>query len=436
MAMTTNRYDKVVMLARRIEAARRGRLTNAADNKDEPLKPDEYRQEHGRCPDGYEYDPLTDKCESKEPKPDKAEEPEAPDEKTDEREEDEQKDKAEEQDKAEEKKKALTKDRPPSPKTAGDWLDGRKARGDYLEKLFDEDPELYQKEADRMRESGELPDRETAEMLVKIKNVDDLPPETLRDKEKLAKIIAQQDAQRKIEEMVLEKAEKELKDLDKRREVAIKAGKKPPSIDPFKFLNDIEEGYNRKLSGDTEQTRKILEDEADEFAKIVSDAATKPGEPAYWWKKWWQKVTRPIPVWTPGKSDSAADLGLDKLIGGSVNRTAAHTSPGVTNMEPREIGFPPYDRDRQPRRYIADEPSGRPGFPPYDAVETVEYRERDARMQGFPPYDGKGEPHDSETIGLPPYNRKQPHVGRGFPPYHDGMSVYEQRRRTVDLAVN
>ena len=430
--MVMTRYDKVVAIARLIDAAK---------GDSEELKPDEYREKHGRCPDGYEYDPLTDKCMSKEgERKDEAPEEERDEETPDEEAQDERK-ADEEKDKAEETKDEAPVERPPSPKTAGDWLDGRKARGDYLEKLFNDDPEQYQKEADRMRESGELPDRETAELLVKIKNVDDLPPETLRDKEKLAKIIAQQDAQRKIEEMVLEKAENELKNLEKRREIAIKAGKKPPSFDPLKFLNDIEEGYNRKLSGDTEQTRQILEDEADEFAKIVSDAATRPGEPAYWWKKWWEKVSRPIPVWTPGQSKAFDDLGLDKLTGASfrrssVKRAVAYTSPGITNMEPREIGFPPYDRDRKPRRYIADEPSGRPGFPPYDEVETVEYNDRDARMQGFPPYDGKGEPHDSETIGLPPYNRKPPHMGRGFPPYHDGQSVYEQRRRTVDLAVN
>ena len=754
--MVMTRYDKVVAIARLIDAA----------GKDEELKPDEYREKHGRCPDGYEYDPLTDKCMSKEgERKDEAPEEERTE---DEREKDEEKEREEDKkaDEAEEKKDEAPVERPPSPKTAGDWLDGRKARGDYLEKLFHDDPELYQKEAERMRESGELPDRETAEMLVKIKGVDDLPPETLRDKEKLAKLIAQQDAQRKIEELVLEKAENELKDLEKRREIAVKAGKKPPSFDPVKFLNDIEEGYNRKLSGDTEETQRILADEADEFAKIVSDAATKPGEPAYWWKKWWQQVTRPIPVWTPGQSQAFDDLGLDKLTGASMQVTAltkpiktgpfvvdparqsqvvvdnalaelkqaarlikragvrlptgtpialkglkrgmrgaskytdgqifmspghlslkgtdlvgifvhelahyihdrilaggfsnkaisnqwaqvvhmkvrdpetefvdgppdlsklaslpawidkqvrpetlallqrrlkaqeqsiwkqamrkgvefkmegaddpfgpykpyvrhmrvlsgtkskvkvevlnpsesdlvrsggkkvieivtpeslrgaqpfkavydefaslrsqaqekelrlradsrhvqkyadvlndwvptqyaltnhkewwaelftkyvldptsvdanvkewitgvinskgkvtatAATSPGVTNMAPREIGFPPYDRDRKPRKHIPDEPSGRPGFPPYDAVETVEYDERDARMQGFPPYDGKGVPHDSETIGLPPYNGKPPHKGRGFPPYHDGQSVYEQRRRAVDLAVN
>jgi hypothetical protein len=420
--MEMNRYEHALTLARRINAAR-ARLHAA---KDDELKPDEYRQKHGRCPDGYEYDPLSDSCEPKEGADDApADEPEKKGKKSK---------KGKKGKKKGDKKapKGPPPSRPPSPKTPGDWLDGRKERGDYLEKLFHDDPELYQQEADRMRESGELPDRETAEMLVKIKDVEDLPPEVLKDKEELAKIVAQQENQRRIEEMVLEGAEQELRDLEKQRQRAVKTGKQPPKIEPFKFLQDLEQKYNRNLLGESEEIEQILDDEADEFAKIVSDSATKPGEPAYWWKKWWEKVTKPIPTWTPFEGDVLK--GLEKMVGGSVEAKTL-TSPDVTGMEPREIGFPPYDRDRQPRKHIPDEPSGRPAFPPYEPVETVEYRDRDARMQGFPPYDGKGEPHDSETVGLPPYNRKKPHKGRGFPPYHDGESVYEHRRRTVDLAV-
>lgn len=447
--MVMTRYDKAVSLAQRIDAARgRKRAAKkkakreASKSKDSTtLSPEKYREQHGRCPDGYEYDPLSDTCEPKdaEEKDEREEETrDAKDEAKDERQTD---DKKAQDDQAKDdtsKDKAPLKP-PPSPKTPGDWLDGRKERGDYLEKLFHEDFDKYKSEAKRMREAGELPDRDTAVMLSKIKNVDDLPKDVLQDKEKLAKVIAQQDAQRRVEELTLQHAEQKLKDLAKQREVALKAGKTPPKLNPFKFLNDIEEMYNRDLGVDPERVKQILDQEEDQFAQIVSDSATKPGEPAYWWKKWWEKVTRPIPVWTPGGSTAFEDLGLDKLTGASVRRsgvsTTARTSPGVTNMAPSEIGFPPYDRDRQPRRYIADQPSGRPAFPPYDEVVTVEYKDRDARMQGFPPYDGKGEPHDSETIGLPPYNKKKPHKGRGFPPYHDGSSVYEHRRRTVDLAV-
>jgi hypothetical protein len=549
--MVMTRYDKVVGLARCIDAAR-GRASAAG--KDKEADPDAYREEHGRCPDGYEYDPLSDTCEPKDAEPEDTEDTERKSEKQEP--EDKGADEAKEEQKDEGKKPPP--DRPPSPKTPGDWLDGRKARGDYLEQLFHDDPELYQQEADRMRESGELPDRETAEMLVKIKDIDDLPEDVLKDKEKLAKIIAQQDAQRRIEEMVLERAEQELKDLEKRREIALKAGKKPPKLDAFKFLNDIEQMYNRDMLGDSEKIEAILDEQEDEFIGIVSDAATKPGEPAYWWKKWWEKVTKPIPTWTPGESSAFEDLGFDKLVGGSAMkgmvtagdapslhdlvlerkypptgdkakdgqrwkswnrfrernsnaynrfeekhgheavkcevcwkgtlRSKAHlvmtdddlnvnapgseprwvgpicwklllpdikpyevkdaklraeasvtaktmTSPGITNMERGQIGFPPYDQDRKPRRHIADQPSGRPAFPPYDEVEPVEYTARDAQMQGFPPYDGKGGPHDTETVGLPPYNGKPAHKGRGFPPYHDGKSVYQHRRRTVDLAV-
>ncbi len=107
------------------------------------------------------------------------------------------------------------------------------------------------------------------------------------------------------------------------------------------------------------------------------------------------------------------------------------------------IGFPPYDTDRTPRRYLPERPSGRSGFPPYGEyelderapydtapriIEDVGKLPSDQRMLGFPPYNKAPGPHDSETIGLPPYNSKPPRTrsylkpdsqhAPGFPPYN------------------
>ena len=56
-------------------------------------------------------------------------------------------------------------------------------------------------------------------------------------------------------------------------------------------------------------------------------------------------------------------------------------------------------------------------------------------MQGFPPYSKVEEPFDSKTVGFPPYNEKPAHMSRGFPPFHDGKSVYDHREEAVEHAV-
>lgn len=463
-----DRRQKVVAIVQQIEAAK-GKLAkkkeerDAADRKEdaEKLSPDDYRKEHGRCPNGYEYDPFEDTCLPTEdgPQP-KGEEPEPEPEDKDDKE-DESKDEKPEEPKPEgEPEKFKPADTPEERKQQ------RQQRRQKLQKLFAQNPKAYAKEVKRMRESGELPDRKTSELLSQIDDVDSLPEEILNDKEKLQEVIEQQDTQRYHEELVLKKTERALQDFERERQRALDKGKRPPRLEPFKLLQDMERQYGRKLPGDTERMEKILEEEADDFAAMVSDSAQNPGSPSYWWKKWFEKVTAPLPVWTPGGrkqpkasvvavlDDVAAELqsrgamhvsvavdaASERLLTTAVRRPTATTaktmtSPGVTNMEPTELGFPPYDKQRPVPKHVPNEPSGRLAFPPYDAVETVEYRDRDAKMQGFPPYDGKGEIGDSETVGLPPYNKKKPHMGRGFPPYHDGKSVYKHRREAVDEAV-
>ena len=137
--------------------------------------------------------------------------------------------------------------------------------------------------------------------------------------------------------------------------------------------------------------------------------------------------------------DSVADeldvRGRDAFGIDAVTEVLARTSPGITNMAPTEIGFPPYDTERVPRRFTPEGPSGRGAFPPYDEFVPYEDPARDASMKGFPPYDGKGGTGDSATIGLPPYNGKQPHMSRGFPPFADRKSVYKERKEAVEEAV-
>lgn len=489
-----DRRAKVVVIAERIEAAR-GKLAKQKAERDaqdrerdeEEMKPDDYRKEHGRCPDGYEYDPFEDKCLEREPQPgEPADEPEPEKDEPTEEPKDEKPepegDKPADAPKEGEAKKFKPADTPEGRKKQ------RQERRAKLRKLMDTSPKEYKKEVARMRASGELPDRKTSEMLAQIPDADSLPEEVLNDKEKLQEIIEQQDAQREHEEMILRKTEKALKDFERKRQRALDKGKRPPTLEPAKLLQDIEEQYGRKLPERSEKVNKMLEEEADDFFKMVDDSASNPASPQYWWKKWFEKVTTPLPTWTPGGRnqpkasvvdvlddvaaelqqrgshisadvDRATDALLEPRQTGRVADLGAEngswperdalleqmraeqsvaktlTSPDVTDMEPKELGFPPYDRERPVPKHVPNEPSGRLAFPPYDTFEPVEDKARDAKMQGFPPYDGKGEIHDSETVGLPPYNKKKPHMGRGFPPYRDGKSVYKHRKEAVDEAV-
>jgi hypothetical protein len=453
-----DRRAKVIAIAERIEAAD-GRLADKKsarekeerDRDAENLQPDEYRDRHGRCPPGYKYDADREGCQKSDD----------PDDRPDE------KDEAAEPD---------TKDRSadkPADESDEDKLakqvEKRKARREKLSRLFEEDFQGYQNEVARMRETGELPDRETSELLVQIDKIDDLPDEVLNDKEKLREIIEQQAAQRDHEERVLERTEQALQDHAKKVEIAKKAGKQPPRLSPLKLLQDIEEQFGRPLPARTEKTDKILTDQADMLSDIVSESAANPGQPSYWMKKFFARLTRPIPKWKPFESPRAGDLGLEKLLGASVTKErhmsdivavldmvaeelerrgsseASRVDAAVAELEggerevtaasETEIGFPPYDQERTPQRHIPDEPSGRAGFPPYDDQEPGTDLARDAKMKGFPPYDGKGGFRDDTTVGLPPYDGKEPHVGRGFPPYRDGKSVYDQRREAVEQAV-
>lgn len=325
---------------------------------------------------------------------------------------------------------------PDDPKLA-EQVKRRREQRKKLTDLFNKSPKKYEKEVARMREAGELPDQETAKMLAKIKNIDELPDEVLQDKDKVKEIIRQQDEQREHEERMLQHAQEALKAFDAQRKRAENAGKRPPDFEPVKFLRDLELMYDRPLPERSEELDKKLNARGDDFLRGAISGGQDRGSKSYWWKELFENLTRPLPKWPT----SAAVQGevmqkrSDEIARSELTRAKVLTSPDVTDMEPRELGFPPYDRDRPSRKHMPSEPSGRPAFPPYDGVESVEYRERDAKMQGFPPYDGKGEPHDTETIGLPPYNKKPAHEGRGFPPFDERRSVYEERHETVKEAV-
>lgn len=454
-----DRRRKVVALARAIEAGRaeaadlveKKEKRDAADRESDvkTMKPDEYRQKHGRCPPGHQYDPLSDTCESSDPEPG---EPKSEQTKEERQEEKREARERQEERKEEREERKEEKDEPAG-KPTEEQLTKRKERREKLKKLFDEDFEGYQKEVARMRETGELPDRETSALIAKVKNVDDLPDEVLKDKKKLQKVIEQQAAQREHEELVLKKTEEKLKDLERQREVAEKAGKEPPKINPVKLFRSIEEQYGRPLVDSPEREKKLKQSE-----DLLSDVLLRNDEtldrPSYELKKWFERLLKPVPKWTPGGGatasregqmelmaalDSIADeleaRGRDASLIDRVAEVVARTSPGITNMAPTEIGFPPYDKERPARRHMPGEPSGRSAFPPYDEFVPYEDTARDASMQGFPPYDGKGGAHDTETIGLPPYNNKLPHMGRGFPPFAERKSVYKERKEAVEEAV-
>lgn len=442
-----NRRQKVLALVERIEAAERGPLKKKKAEReaeererDESLGPDEYREKHGRCPNGYEYDVLTDKCEPKEGEEAREDRAKREKQKPEQEERDETKPGGQEGEDVKQPKK------PMSPKE----------RRKYLRELFDKDFKDYQAEVKRMRETGELPDRETSKLLAQIDNPDELPDDILNDREKLARIVQQQNALREHEELILKKTQEALQDVRKQRERAERIGKKPPVINVVKLLQQIEEQYGRPLEVSHELEEMMQRNE--ELLPQL-DLATNPAEPSYWMKRLFHRITKPIPRWTPFSAKSShetlsavldevaeqleergsrqverIDVAAEVLTG--PERVVARTSSDVTRETTDQIGFPPYDGNRKQQHHIERKPSGRKAFPPYDEYKPPQDRARDAKMKGFPPYDGKGEVGDDKTVGLPPYNKKPPHIGRGFPPFHDGRNVYQQRRETVKKAVD
>lgn len=401
--MTHERVARVRELAAVIEAARlRAPCRIFAQQGDDD--PDAYREEHGRCPDNYNWDEEEQTCvptggdddEAVDEKP-AAEEPTEPE-------------PTEPEPKKPTKKLEVKTTKPETEQQ-------RKKREAKLWDLFRSDPEQYRQEVARMRDDGRLPDRETAELLVKVDDVDSLPPKIRRSPKRLRQVIEQQEAQRQHEKRVLDETTRYLENFEAERERAIESGKKPAKLNVLKLLSDLDQQYGRRVADN--KSAELLQQHGDKLAKGFGSAKPKPGSLSYRLRTFFERLVRPLPRWKPfAKAAVMAQVDVSD-------------APRLWHM-----GFPPYDALREPRRYIADQPSGRPAFPPYGPHESWHDDARDAQMRGFPPYDKATEPFDSKTVGFPPYNKKPAHMSRGFPPFHDGKNVYRHRQEAVERAVN
>lgn len=363
--------------------------------------PDEYRRQHGKCPQGFRHDPEADKCvrhtpeDSQEPR-----EQEQPDPSTKE---------------AEEPGKSRDK--------APDGSDD--TRESFQRKGF----RRYRAKIDKLRREGKLPDEETSKLLVQIDNPGDLPEEVKRDKGALRETIKQQEALRVHQDRVLRKQLSNIQEYERKVERAKDLGEAPPKFSVLEMLRDIEEYQGAPVG--------VPEAEVDKLQDAINRSATRPGSRTFKLRDWLDSWVR-IPKW----------------------RTKAEVT-GRRDMS-WPLGFPPYDQGRVPRRHIPNESSGRPGFPPYgEDVEPPGWRtgdkpdpvvgpglfQPDEKMRGFPPYVSDGPdrapqgPRHTDNVGLPPYNNP---LGRpsyvkpdseqapGFPPYNK-VPRYEALRDGHDL---
>lgn len=378
------RREKVVGLARLIEA-RRGskrlhkkkakqakeraeRDREAEEREEEQLRedPEAYREEHGRCPDGYRWDEKESTCVLVDPEKKQEAEDEQDDQERDQREAEKDKEKAKREKMGLQKlgrKKppgepgtdVVKRDAGPLTKDKGRALDKtdeqkveeRRARSAKLLSLLDKDVDAYMTEVDRMRDAGLLPDEKTAELLSRTPDPDGLPDRIRNDPVALKKIIRQQDEAREHEERVLRKMDRYLKNYERTKELAEQQGKKVAPLDPLKMFNELEHMYGRSLPR-TPKTDEFIAKNKSKLAEGYREAKTKPAEPAYWFKKLFQRITRPLPRW---QAKASNHMGSGNVLEQPAGKVVVESTP-----------FPPYLGQAGSSAPVSRQPGG---FPPY-----------------------------------------------------------------------
>ena len=320
------------------------------------LKPDEYQKKHGKCPSGYNF--IDDKCQPIEPSKEapKEETKPAPQETKPEPEKAPEKKPAPDTEqppaKKEEKPKPLKPKKPSldddddddddddlydfgmptqqkkdiprpteeelrtgelgfeagiDPETGKDTRVPTK-RQKALDNLAQLDWKAYQGEAQRLRDSGELPDIETAKKLAKIKNFKDLPDDVKKDKKKLDEIIQKQELEAVHERRVLHKQMEYLENFDRLKRLAGERGEKPPVLNVTKMMRDIEV----QDESTKEKAAVWVENNQDEFVEtVVKRSGVDPGSRRYSILKWFENLVGPT-----------KPLRFPKFSGGAMQVTA------------------------------------------------------------------------------------------------------------------
>jgi hypothetical protein len=461
MSVTVTRREHVARIASLVEAGRgsKRQKKKAAKKKAEKQRmkeqqgkedsPEKYREEHGKCPKGYNWDSGENKCvqtggdqvqpkeeapkdkggyegviddllSDEEPsapsledkkKPSKTPSLEGPTEKPKK-----QKDlKKELQRKQQEKKQKERKsperqERIKQKQENKEWTKKVKTLQDknvpmeektpILNELSKKDKKAYDKEVQRMRDEGELPDKKTAELLVQVRGMKDLlkkDPGLKNDPERVKEIIEQQKAQRDHEKRMIERQRQFLENFAEEKELAEIRGDPPPKLDPNTFALTTEALFGRDFDQATMKEAEELGGDDDDIDNWLEDTVNRrqPNRKSKF-GKWLEKLFKPLPEFedqrsarsswedrkmTPGKMQTVLDAVAEELdrrkapLLASVVDAEASDLPEADKMpEPpklkpndndnrlgtsdmgEDLGMPPYDKVRP--KVKGDEPAG------------------------------------------------------------------------------
>jgi 2'-5' RNA ligase len=291
--------------------------------KGDELQPDAYREEHGKCPEGYHF--KDGSCQKVAPSKDsdtdpgvRESKPETPaddtlhddqdiddqdidgydeydDQTTPTEDTDKHGEEAEDADVVKRLEKLRGSDlgfiTETDPKT-GDQVRVKTKRQKLLDDVAKTDWKTYEAEVKRMRESGELPDLETGLLLSKIKDWRDLPDDVKRDKEKLTKLVEQQNKAALHEERVLNEQIKYLEEFEYQCSLAEDRGEKPPVLEPLKMMAEIERQIGRTIpDAKKEKCSKWLDENV--VRNAVRRSGVKPASKRYSFLKFFEVMFGP-----------------------------------------------------------------------------------------------------------------------------------------------
>jgi DNA/RNA endonuclease YhcR with UshA esterase domain len=238
-----------------------------------------------------------------------------------------------------------------------------------------------------------LPDEETAEMMVKIKGFDDLPDDVKNDKEKIREILTQQQAQKEHEKRVIQEQMKYLKEFDEQNELAIERGDEPQKLNVVQMMTQINEDLGRELEKTPEEVAETVQGNEDMLLKALTGAAPKPGSKASKLKKWFERITQPLPDLSPlwdriggVRSSFRGDVMAKRRVK-AVRRTQALLDSVAETLEERGA--------LKLSRLVDAEASGLPEADKLPDGEKAKIWDEDWTQQtsdyredlGFPPYD-------------------------------------------------
>lgn len=384
------------------------------------LKPDAYREKHGKCPRGFQFDRKAGKCIPKGGAPDDQPE-DAPEQELDQPEEappKKRKQKLTPKQKALKKKLKEKQQKKQAPQKEKEqqqretkkesqklMRDLRRKdlpvekKNELLTQLSDKNWNAYRQEVDRMRESGELPDEETAEMMVKIKGFDDLPDDVKNDKEKLREVLTQQQGQREHEKRVIQEQMKFLQHFDDQNELAVERGDEPQPLNIVQMMTKINHDLGRELETTPEEVADAVKGNEDLLLQSLVRRAPKPGSKGSRLKKWFEKITQPLPDLSPvwdrlgARSSFEGDVMSKQRRVKAVRRAQALLDTVADTLEQRG--------SIKLARLVDAEASGLPEADKLPDGEKAKKWDEDWTQQTA---------DYREDLGYPPYNKVRPKV--------------------------